>query len=509
MPTPPRRRPVRPGPPPPVRREADAPAVRPPAGRRPRRWAARAATALSVLVLAASGVGHAVMTSLDTGIGRVDAFKDMKNRPKDGDGTNILLVGTDGRDDISAADKARYRLGGTPCRCTDTIILAHISQDRRRASLVSLPRDSYAELPEHTDATTGKQHGPHPVKLNAAYAEGGPNLTVRTVERMTGVKIDHYLEVDFTSFMRTVDAVGGVRICSVRPMKDAKTGLDLPAGTHLLDGGQALQYVRSRYVDGTSDLGRMQRQQRFLAALVDRASSDPALLNPMRFRRVVAAMAGSVRADEGFGAAEMVALAKAMRGFRTSSSEFTTVPVEPVGAAVQGVGSTVQWDAEGARRLFDAIREDRPLVTAEPAPSGSASAPGSGSEARRKLVDVPPEQVRVQVYNGTQLDGLGARVDAALRGTGFRTTRTPYNAEVRDVVRTVVAYDPRWDRSAKTLAAALPDAELREVPGQGPVMRVTAGTAFTEVRPVRGETQVVQAPKGGYAAVTGDEVTCA
>ncbi len=74
---------------------------------------------------------------------------------------------------------------------------------------MSLPRDSYAEPPEHTDATTGKQHGPHPVKLNAAYAEGGPNLTVRTVERMTGVKIDHYLEVDFTSFMRTVDAVGG------------------------------------------------------------------------------------------------------------------------------------------------------------------------------------------------------------------------------------------------------------------------------------------------------------
>ncbi|OII65346.1 LytR family transcriptional regulator [Streptomyces sp. CC53] len=474
---------------------------------------------MSVLVLAASGVGHAVMTSLDTGIGRVDAFKDMKNRPRGGDGVNVLLVGTDGRDDVTAADKARYRLGGTPCRCTDTIILAHISQDRRRASLVSLPRDSYAELPEHTDATTGKQHGPHPVKLNAAYAEGGPNLTVRTVERMTGVKIDHYLEVDFTSFMRTVDAVGGVRICTVRPLKDANTGLDLPAGTHLLDGGQALQYVRSRHVDGTSDLGRIQRQQRFLAALVDRASSDPALLNPMRFRQVVAAMAGSVRADEGFGAAEMVALAKAMRGFSTSSSEFTTVPVEPGGVAVKGIGSTVKWDAEGARRLFDAIREDRPLVTAEAAPSdspspsasgpASAARPASVPEPGRKLVDVPPERVRVQVYNGTKLDGLGARVDAALRGTGFRTTRTPYNADERDVVRTVVTYDPRWDRSVKTLAAALPDAELREVPGQGPVMRVTAGTAFKEVRPVRGEPTVAAAPKGGYAAVTGDEVTCA
>ena len=90
-------------------------------------------------------------------------------------------------------------------------MIVHLSEDRDRASVVSLPRDSYAELPAHTDRTTGDKHTPHPVKLNAAYAEGGPNLTVRTVENMTKVKIDHYLEVDFTSFMRTVDVLGGVR----------------------------------------------------------------------------------------------------------------------------------------------------------------------------------------------------------------------------------------------------------------------------------------------------------
>lgn len=465
----------------------------------------RLATALSVLVLGAGGIGHAVMTSLDTGISRVDAFKDMKNRPKGGRGTNILLVGTDGRADVTPADKARYRLGGTPCNCTDTIILAHISEDRRRVSLVSLPRDSYAELPEHLDATSGKRHAPHPVKLNAAYAEGGPNLTVRTVEQLTGVKIDHYLEVDFVSFMRTVDAVGGVRICTARPMKDPRTGLDLAAGTHTLDGGQALQYVRSRYVDGASDLGRMRRQQRFVAALVERASSDPALLNPVRFRKVVGAMAGSVRADEGFGAEEMVGLAKAMRGLSTSSSEFTSVPVGPVGVAVKGIGSVVKWDAEGARKLFDAIREDRPLASvARPSAAPAAASPAP----RRKLVEVAPEQVRVQVYNGTRLDGLGAKVDEALRATGFRTTRTPYNADRRDAVRTVVAYDPRWDRSARTLAEALPGAELRAVPGQGPVMQVTAGTSYKAVRPVRAEAPAAEPPKGGYTAVTGDEVVC-
>ncbi len=129
------------------------------------------------------------------------------------------------------------------------------------------------------DPATGRQRPAHPVKLNAAYAEGGPNLTVRTVESMTHLKIDHYLEVDFTSFMRTVDVLGGVQVCTTEPLKDSYTGLDLPAGNHRLTGGQALQYVRSRHVDGAGDLGRMKRQQRFLAALIERATSSRVLLN--------------------------------------------------------------------------------------------------------------------------------------------------------------------------------------------------------------------------------------
>src|SRR5688500_889667 len=170
----------------------------------------RAVTTLSVVVLAAAGIGHAVMTRLDGEIARVDAFKDMKNRPEAGHGMNVLLVGTDGRDRISEEERRKYRLGGAPCHCTDTMMIVHISEDRERASIVSLPRDSYAETPGHTDRTTGKTHRSHPIKLNAAYAEGGPQLTVRTVEHMTKVKIDHYVEIDFTSFMRTVDVLGGV-----------------------------------------------------------------------------------------------------------------------------------------------------------------------------------------------------------------------------------------------------------------------------------------------------------
>ncbi|WP_443333943.1 LCP family protein [Streptomyces sp. TSRI0107] len=468
-------------------------ASRPPVRRKRPRWAVRAVTTLSVVVLASAGIGHAVLTSLEADIARVDAFRDMKNRPRAGHGMNVLMVGTDGREKISEAERRRYRLGGAPCRCTDTIMIVHISEDRERASVVSLPRDSYAELPPHTDATTGERHAGHPIKLNAAYAEGGPQLTVRTVEHMTKVKIDHYLEVDFTSFMKTVDVLGGVKICTAQPLKDRYSGLDLPAGTHTLHGGEALQYVRARHVDGASDLGRMRRQQRFLAALIDHATSSGVLLNPMKFRDVAQAVLGSVRADKGFGTGQLLDLGRAMRNFSPSSSEFTTVPIGHMGYVVEGVGSTLKWDPVKAERLFRALRDDRPLAAARP-----RSTPA-------RVVEVPPRQIHVQVENGTDTAGLGRRADAALSATGFRTTGRPVNAAERSVRRTVVAYDPRWDRSAKSLAAALPGSELRPVNGQGPLLKVIVGANYKGVTEVRAETP---RPAGESPVVRGDEVAC-
>ncbi|MEU9370955.1 LCP family protein [Streptomyces avermitilis] len=488
MPTPPRSPAARP-----PRRPRPSPARRPPVRtRRPRRpgWSMRMVSTLSVVVLASAGIGHAVVTSLDADIARVDPFKDMKNRPAAGTGMNVLLVGTDGRDKISAAERRKYRLGGAPCHCTDTIMIVHISEDRERASIVSLPRDSYAETPTHPDGNTGRQSRPQPIKLNAAYAEGGPNLTVRTVENMTHVKIDHYLEVDFTSFMKTVDVLGGVQICTPVPLKDSYTGLDLAAGTHRLKGGEALQYVRARHVDSASDLGRMQRQQRFLAALVEQATSSGALLNPLKFRDVTRAVLGSVRADRGFGTDELLDLGRAMRNFSPSSSEYTTVPIREMTHVVKGIGSTLKWDDAKAQKLFQSLRDDQPLVQHR-------------SRNRTPRVDVAPQQIRVQVENATPTEGLGGRVDRALAATGFRTTRQPTKA-AQTLKRTVVAYDPRWDRSAKSLAAALPGCELRAVPGQGPTLKVLVGADFTKVQRVKAADQ----HQGEFGVVTGDEVVC-
>ncbi|MET8249186.1 LCP family protein [Streptomyces sp. NPDC005202] len=461
--------------------------------RRPR-WAMRAVTTLSVVVLASAGIGHAVVASLDADIARVDPFKDMKNRPQAGHGMNVLLVGTDGRNRISEQERRRYRLGGQPCHCTDTMMIVHLSEDRGRASVVSLPRDTYTEVPAHVDRNTGQLRGPHPVKLNAAYAEGGPNLTVRTVENMTHLKIDHYLEVDFTTFMRTVDVLSGVQICTTAPLKDSYTGLDLPAGHHTLTGGQALQYVRSRHVDGASDLSRMKRQQRFLAALIERATSSQVLLNPMRFRDVTRAVLGSVRADKGFHTDELLDLGRAMRNFSPSSSEFTTVPLAQLAYVVKGLGSAVKWDQARADQLFGALREDRPLAVHRPRPRHTGPV----------TVEVAPQQIRVLVANGTGTVGLGKRVDAALAAAGFRTTRAPVDAKDHALKRTVVLFDPRWDRSARSLAAALPGSELRAVPGQGAMLKVIAGTDFRQVRKVRAEDPA----QAASAVVTGDEVVC-
>ncbi|MCG3043211.1 LCP family protein [Streptomyces fenghuangensis] len=514
------------------------------------RWGFRAATAVSAMVLMAGGIGHALVSGLDGRLERVDPFHGLSHRPRSGDGLNFLVVGTDGRDTVTEEERQRYSLGGTPCNCTDTLMLVHLSADRDRASVVSIPRDSYTEFPPYTDPATGELRTGRTGKINAAYSLGGPHLTVRTVEKMTGVRVDHYLEVDFTSFMRTVDALGGVPVCTTRPLTDSRSGLDLPAGTTRLDGGQALQYVRARQVDAEGDLGRIKRQQRFLASVIDEATGNGVLTDPVRLRRVASALLGSVRADRDFGARELLALGRAMRDFTAASSEFASVPLEDPDHSVPGIGSTVTWDEEKAGKMFAALRLDRPLSPGTAAGAkaedgterhGTGRAAGHGTGRDGKNLDeepgaaarpsgplpvgVDPGKIRVQIENGTPIAALGARVDRELRATGFDTTGTPRGAEKQDVRHTVIRHDPEWDRSARTLATALPGAKLEEVKGQGRVMEVVLGSGHRGVLRVRHtpESSAAPAPKakeaeeaeesarpegGGGKAVTGDEAVC-
>lgn len=240
--------------------------------------------------------------------------------------------------------------------------------------------------------------------------------------------------------------------------------------------------MRSGHLPGSPDLQRMQNQQRFLAALVRRVTDIGLLQNPVKLDQVAKAALGSVRADRQTKPDDLIALATGLRGgFGARSVEFATVPVDATPFRVQGVGTTLRWDVKGAQRIFEALREDRPLT----GPDGGPLATPSPSAPEPEQVEVPPKSIRVQVNNGTTVNGLGARVDKELRRLGFRTTGAPGNTVRHDAEYTVIHYDPGWDRSAKALGTALPYAELRRVSGLGPTLRITVGADYDGVTPVR------------------------
>lgn len=291
---------------------------------------------------------------------RVDVFGDMKNRPNEGSGTNILLMGTDGRDTITRKEKREYYAGGVACDCTDTLMLVHVSQAQDRVSVVSLPRDSYADIPAHRDKATGQERPARPGKINGAYAQGGPALSVRTVESMTGVRVDRYLQLDFRRFMDSVETVGGVQVCTPRALKDKTTKLDLAPGSHLLNGGRSLQYVRSRHVDNGADFGRIQRQQRFLVAALRGVRTENVLADPVRAARLARLLVGSARVDRGFSTEQILTLATRLGRLPASSMEFTTVPVSGFSEKLNGA---LQWDRVKAGKVFTALQQDQPLTT--------------------------------------------------------------------------------------------------------------------------------------------------
>ncbi|MCX5212598.1 LCP family protein [Kitasatospora sp. NBC_00240] len=449
-----------------------------------RRWTRRLAGGAALAVLATSCGGWAVLNGLGSAVDRVDAFSGDQARPAEDGATTFLVVGTDDREGIPEETlKNVLHAGGKSCHCTDTMMIVQLAGDGGRASVISIPRDSYVDIPAHQDQATRKEVPAGKGKINAAYGMGGAQLAVRTVEQNTGLRIDHYLQLDFVSFVSTVDALGGVPVCTAKPLKDEYSGLDLPAGTTTLDGAGALKYVRARYVDGSADLGRMHRQHRFMAQLLHQAAGSGTLLNPVKLARLTDGVLSSIKADKDLDVGELVTLATRLRGLSAGNTDFATVPLGVVDHPVPGWGSTVLWDQAGAKALFDAVRAGRPLVAAPAAPPPAAAAPAPvGAAPVATPATVPataPEQVHVQVLNGAGTAGLGARVDADLRRAGFATTGAPANAPGGEAAaRTVVRYDPRWDESARTLAAALPGAELVAVPGLGGTLQVVAGSDY-------------------------------
>jgi LCP family protein required for cell wall assembly len=317
-----------------------AAARRPPSGRPPRRrgrWGRRLFTVLLVLFLVVVGFGIWVDTSLNrTAAVPVD-------NAGSGSGTNWLIVGSDSREGLTAQQEKELATGGDVGQRTDTIMLLHSGSNG--AVLVSLPRDSYVPIPGHGSN-----------KLNAAYAFGGAPLLISTVEKATGLRIDHYAEIGFNGFVGAVDAVGGVDMCVPEAIKDPKAALNIKAGCQTLDGAAALGYVRTR-ATARSDFDRVERQRAFLSALVKKATAPATLLNPLRVVPLTSAVSAAITVDDDDHVWDLAGLGLAMRSISAGQGVTTTVPV--AGTPTRGGQSVVQWDSRRASALFEALQDDR------------------------------------------------------------------------------------------------------------------------------------------------------
>ncbi|MBB6345942.1 LCP family protein [Nonomuraea muscovyensis] len=439
--------------------------------REPRRWAWWLVTAVAALVLLVATTMVIVYARLTGNVRHIDVTgADLgAARPAKMASTalNVLIVGSDRRD----GGNSRYgRLAGER---TDTIMLAHLSSGRDNAMVVSFPRDSLVRLPacQARDGLPGQQ--PHLGMINESFNSGGIACTWKTVETLTGIRIDHFVKVDFSGFTSMVDAVGGVEVCLPEPVHDAKALLHLPAGRQTLNGEQALGYVRARYSFGDgSDIGRIQRQQMFIASMVKKVMSGETLTDPARLLGFLDAGTKAVTTDPALTPGVMKDLALSLRGLNAGRIRFITTPWH---YSLTHPGR-VEWVQPQADRLFELVARDRD--------------PG---EVEGGQTTVPRSQVQVELRNGTYQAGLGTQVAALLEQRGYHvtkvgdTTRKPY-------AKTLVYYSPNGEARVPTLTKDLVAATPAAVP-QAATSRLVLvlGDDWAGLKPLRtGDTEAVK-----------------
>jgi LCP family protein required for cell wall assembly len=321
----------------------------------------------------AAGVGWAVYAKLDSNItpdnaAAAELARYEKERPTAlvKGAQNILLIGSDSR---SGDGNAEYgRDSGT--ERSDTTILLHLAADRRSATAVSLPRDLMVDVPGCL-RPDGTRSEPMFAMFNYAFQVGGSGCTIRTVEKLTNVRIDHHMVVDFHGFKDMVDAVDGVQVCLKAPIRDKAAKLRLPAGKVTLDGEQALGYVRARKSLGNgSDTDRMDRQQGFLGALVNKVRSDDVLFNPAKLYPVLDAATSSLTTDPDL--ANLRGLYELVRGLRnipTEHVQFLTVPRE---SYIYNANRDQLVEPE-AEKLFARLRADATVAVTKEVPRDSGT----------------------------------------------------------------------------------------------------------------------------------------
>ena len=371
----------------------------------------------------------------------------------------LLVMGSDDRRGTRFKDEGQG--------ASDTTLLVHLYDGRTQALVVSIPRDTMVQVPACI-RPDGSTLSPELRQFNAAYQLAGPACTVRTVEELTGIYLDHFLTINLAGFTTIVEAVGGVEMCLDKDIVSEKAHVNLKAGCQVLQGDQALGYVRARYVGDGSDLSRIQRQQQFLMALARKATSFGVLANPVRLRSVLESTAAAIATDPGLtDAGDKRDLATSLRSLRPSDITFVTAPVAPWSVD----RNRLVFVEDEAALLWEAIRTDAPW----PPPA----TPGLDG----KPLVTPPGEIRVRVLNGTAIQGLAGKVADDLRAMGFTVTDVA-NAARNNYAATVVRRPAKYDESGRTLATVAGATRTVIDPEATSTLTLIIGADFTEVTAV-------------------------
>jgi LCP family protein required for cell wall assembly len=344
----------------------------------------RIALGLAVVLVLSTVAMVGALAYFDRRIDRIPVATLGDGQDVDGGDTNYLLVGSDSREGLTEEEIAEVRTGlkggGNEGTLTDTIVLVHVPGGGGEPTLVSFPRDSFVQIAGHDKG-----------RINTAYARGeasadstGPATLVATIQQLSGLQIDHYLEVGFISFLRITDALGGVEVNLCNPTADVKAGIDLPAGVQRLGGGDALGFVRQREGLPRGDLDRIARQQYFLGAVARQVLSPGTLLRPDRLLRVMGAVTSSVTADEDLSTFDLARLGLRLRGAAGGGLQFQTVPIANPNARVGGA-SVVLLDEAALPGFFAGLSpDDRELGRAAPDRADRAGGdPARGAQRHR------------------------------------------------------------------------------------------------------------------------------
>ncbi|MEU6574184.1 LCP family protein [Streptomyces sp. NPDC046805] len=338
--------------------------------RRALRWIAGGAL---VLVLAAGGTGYWMYSSLNSNIKGVDlgpALGDDRPQKLPTSGQNLLVLGSDSR----AGANAALHTGKASGARSDTALVIHIPEGRQQAIAVSIPRDTLVTRPECTKADGSTLPSAKRVMFNSVYSMAGPACVVKTVEKISGVRMDHFVEIDFAGFKGLVDAIGGVPVTVDQDIHDSSSGLNLTAGTHRLNGTQALQFVRTRHGIGDgSDLGRIGLQQKFLMALLAEIKRQNLLSSPTKLYTVADQLTASLTTDSGLASLTKLAeFGRSMQGVDPSTMETIMLPVR---YDAQDPNRVVAAQPQ-ANRLWKALRRDETIpASAKKSPAKGGATP--------------------------------------------------------------------------------------------------------------------------------------